>query len=253
MASSDPTSRFSDRVDDYVRYRPGYPPELIHWLETLPGLAPPATIADIGAGTGLLSAPLLAVGYEVLAVEPNAAMAQAARAWLNRDKHFCLHEGRAEATGLPDRCCDAIVAGQAFHWFEPVATQAEFRRILRPGGHIVIIWNERSTNSPFLAAYEAFLQTYSTDYREIDHRRVGPHILDPFFAPGTYSHRVFDNYQDLDLEGLIGRYQSSSYALPPAHPRHEEALATLRTLFEVHRQHGQVRIDYQTQVYVGRV
>ncbi|RMG56858.1 MAG: class I SAM-dependent methyltransferase [Bacteroidetes bacterium] len=253
MSSSDPASRFSHRVDAYLRYRPGYPPELIHWLETLPGLAPPATIADIGAGTGLLSAPLLAVGYDVLAVEPNPEMARAAREWLNQDKHFCLNEGRAEATGLPDACCAAVVAGQAFHWFEPTESRREFRRILRPGGHIVLIWNERRTDSPFLTDYEAFLQAYSTDYARIDHRQVDHRILEPFFAPSSYERLTFTNEQELDQEGLWGRYQSCSYALPEGHPRFAEAHAALDALYATHRHGGLVRIDYETIVYHGQV
>ena len=157
----DSVSRFSNRVESYARYRPRYPDAVITFLADTCGLSPSAVVADVGAGTGILTELFLRNGNVVLAVEPNAAMRGAAEAQLRGYQGFHSIDGRAEVTTLPTDSVDFAVAGQAFHWFEPVATRREFRRILKPGGLIALIWNDRRLDStPFMRAYHELLDEF---------------------------------------------------------------------------------------------
>jgi SAM-dependent methyltransferase len=250
----DPTERFSDRVADYVRYRPAYPPELLDVLRGEVGLDPVHTIVDVGSGTGILSRPLLEHGNAVYGVEPNAAMRQAAESSLRRFDRFCSVDGRAEATGLDAASVDLIVAGQAFHWFSVAETSLEFRRILKPGGWVVLVWNSRRTaGTPFLESLEAFIDAWGTDYASVRWRYDVEDSLDVLFGPAGYAATTLANGQQLDLEGLRGRVGSSSYMPAEADPRREAMVEALQELFVAHAQGGEVRIDYDTEVYFGRL
>src|ERR1700744_1650569 len=153
---TDSTQRFTDRVADYVKYRPSYPRDVVSFLHETCGVAPDAQVADIGAGTGISARLFLDAGHPVIAVEPNLAMREAANAWLAPYENFRSVAGTAEATTLEDASVDLVIAAQAFHWFDPVATRREFARILRPQGHVALFWNSRLLDrSPFLAGYEA--------------------------------------------------------------------------------------------------
>ena len=246
----DPTARFSDRVDDYVRWRPRYPEALVPLLQRECGLRPEHVVADVGAGTGILTELFLKNGNVVHAVEPNAEMAAAAvRALAAFPGHHPVR-GRAEATGLPAGSVDMVVAGQAFHWFEPAATRIELRRILRgPGRPVVLVWNVRRTDTPFLGEYEAFLHHWGTDYAEVGARHASEPVVEAFFAPERVRRHTLQNEQRFSLEGLRGRLLSSSYAPSPGHPRHEGMLAALDALHARHARSGQVAFLYDTEVF----
>ncbi len=243
--------RFNDRVEDYARWRPGYPPALVG---ELCGLASGATLADIGCGTGKLAEIFLDAGYRVLGVEPNAAMRQAAQTALGRREGFSLHEGRAEATGLPSASVDAILVGQAFHWFEPVATRAEFRRILRrPAGLVALIWNDRDdANCPVLAEYERLLQKLVPAYADVERRGRGARPVEEFFAPAPVTESEIPHAQSLTWEGVRGRVLSASY-VPRSGPAHEALFAGLRQCFEQQAVNGLVELRYITRLYAGRL
>ena len=250
---SDPAQRFTDRVADYARTRPSYPPELVALLREETGLRPDHVVADVGSGTGILSALLLAQGNVVYAVEPNRTMAAAAHDALGGDARFRDVDGRAEATGLPPASVDLIVVGQAFHWFDAARTRVEFRRILRPGGFVVLVWNIRSTDAtPFLRDYEAFLREWGTDYQEVSSRYQDEAAMAELFGPVGYETRRFEYRQAFDLDGLRGRLLSSSYTPPPGDPRREAMLRALPALFARHQEAGQVAFAYDTWVYYGR-
>ncbi len=254
MPAAEPTERFSDRVDDYVRYRPGYPPEALEPLVDDCGLAPRATVADVGAGTGLWTRRLATSGCRVVAIEPNPAMRRAGRRQLADADRVSWRDGTAEATGLAPASVDLVTAAQAFHWFDRRRSRAEFARILRPGGRVAILWNERrKATTPFLAAYERLLVDWAIDYRRIDHTRIGRADLEPFFAPAPLHEARCDNHQRLDLEGLEGRLRSCSYAPGPGHPDHRPMMAELRRIFAAHERSGRVTIDYDTRIYYGRL
>src|SRR5687768_3532729 len=174
--------RFSDRVENYVKFRPGYPPEVLQLFRDEMGLTPDSVIADAGSGTGISARVFLGNGNTVHGVEPNDAMRKAAEEWLAGFAEFQSREGTAEATGLRDDSVDFVIAAQAFHWFDRDKSREEFLRILKPGGYIVLIWNERQLNStPFLREYEQFLLKFANDYTRVRHENVGRESLKLFF------------------------------------------------------------------------
>ncbi len=193
-------------------------------------------------------------GNEVFGVEPNQEMRQAGEQQLRDSRLFTSIDGCAEATTLSGGSVDRVVAGQAFHWFDRPRAKAEFRRILRPPGWVALIWNERKTDTtPFLIAYEGLLKNFATDYSAIDHRNITDEIIAEFFRPAGFTLKTYENQQVFDFTGLKGRLLSSSYAPPPAHPRHEAMLAALSTIFQRHQTDDRVAFDYATKMYVGRV
>jgi SAM-dependent methyltransferase len=245
----DATSRFSDRVDDYVKYRPGYPAGVLALLRKECGLTPLSIIADIGSGTGKLTELLLSNGNTVYAVEPNRPMRLAAERLLSGVAGFRSVEGRAEATTLAGSAIDIVTAGQAFHWFEPDTAALEFRRILRENGHVALIWNEREeSDSPFFAEYDGFLRAYSVDYTETRRRNVvGPDAFRRFFS-GEYGHVELRNSQARDFDALLGGYLSASYALTRVHPLFPEARLRLEELFLKYAVGGELDLPYRTRV-----
>src|SRR5437867_8468442 len=167
------TERFSNRVENYVRFRPRYPREVLELLKADCGLKPEAVVADAGSGTGFLAELFLANGNRVFGIEPNKEMREAGERWLQRYSRFSSIAATAEATTLPSQSVDFITAGQAFHWFDRERCREEFARILRPGGWVVLVWNDRRTESTaVLKDYEQLLLSYGTDYEQVNHERV---------------------------------------------------------------------------------
>jgi len=249
---SDPTQRFSNRVDDYVRCRPHYPPGVLDLLREGIGLTPRAVIADVGSGTGIATELFLQNGNTVFAVEPNPEMRAAAIRLLGGRANFHSVNGTAEATTLPDGSMDCVIAAQAFHWFDPEKTRAEFRRILRAGGWVVLLWNTRLKDATaFSRAYEKLLLTFGTDYAQVRHERIDAACLQRFYAAG-FQRRTLPNQQVFDHDSLKGRLLSSSYAPAADHPQHAPMLASLQKIFQAHQENGRVRFDYETQIYFGR-
>jgi len=249
----DPTQRFTSRVENYVKYRPHYPRQLLEVLRDECGLTPGWTVADIGSGTGISSELFLQHGNRVYAVEPNAAMREAAEALLSVFSSFISIDGTAEATTLPAACAELVVAGQAFHWFDREQARREFRRILKPAGWVALFWNERRTGgTPFMEAYEQLLRTYAPEYLQVSHRNIGEAELAAFFTPNAYHARGCENVQRLDLAGVQGRLLSSSYTPSAGHPQHEPMLAELARIFAQCEVQGQVDFIYDTTLYFGQ-
>ena len=249
----DSTQRFSNRVDYYVRSRPGYPPEVLQTLQEYAGLRPGAAVADLGSGTGISSELLLRAGCRVFAVEPNAAMREAAEARLNQFANFSSIDATAEHTGLPEASIDLVLAAQAFHWFDPPRVRAEFDRIVRPGGFVALVWNLRLIDTtPFLRDYEALLQEFGTDYQEVSHGQGDSGKVEDFFAPRPVTRKVFANSQLLDLPGLRDRLLSSSYAPAPGTSQHEPMLDRLGKIFAAHATAGVVELQYETSLSWAR-
>jgi SAM-dependent methyltransferase len=253
--SPDATRRFSSRVADYVRYRPRYPQALYRFLEGHVGFASGLTVADVGSGTGIFAEPLLEQGMTVHCVEPNPEMRLAAEQLLgHRYANFHSVAAPAEATSLAGGSVDFVTCAQAFHWFDPDRSRAEFRRILKPGGQVVLIWNERRTDAtPFLREYERMLLECSHDYAKVRHENVTDEVLRQFFGPGGFRAEVFPNHQHFDFAGLSGRLLSSSYAPMAGQPRHDEMMARLRDLFDRYNSNGRVTFEYDTRLYVGHL
>jgi ubiquinone/menaquinone biosynthesis C-methylase UbiE len=248
------TERFSNRVEDYVKYRPHYSPEVVQALREACGLSSRQVVVDVGCGTGLLAKIFLEDGNQVIGVEPNAEMRQAGEQFLSQYSKFSMVDGMAEATSLPKRCADFVIAAQAFHWFQPESTRTEFARIVKPEGWVVLIWHDRDLEStPFLHAYEDFLQRYATDYSTVAHNKVANcGTLEQFYSPNQMRMIVQATEQRFDLEGLRGRLMSSSY-VPREGPRAEAMLKELPNLFAKHKQDGQVIFEYWTRIYYGHL
>lgn len=250
----DVTQLFSNRVADYVRWRPDYPSALVPWLQQQGTALPGAVVADIGAGTGISARLLLDAGCAVTGVEPNGPMRAAMVELLGPNPRFRALAGRAEATGLPPASMDLITVAQAFHWFDPEAVRAEWRRALRPGGLVAIFWNTRRRGgTPFLEGYEQLLHRRGTDYAAIVERHGDADTMRAWFGAGLVGEARFDHAQSFDLTGLRGRLLSSSYAPAAGHPQHEPMLQALGQLFAATAEAGRVTFRYDTQVWLGRL
>jgi len=243
-----PTQRFSNRVADYLAYRPSYPATIITLLKTECYLTPNAVIADIGSGTGLLTKLFLDSGNLVYGIEPNTEMRTAGEDFLEHYPTFTSLAATAEVTTLPDNSVDFVTVGQAFHWFNQAQAIAEFRRILKPNSWISLIWNERQLDTPFLQAYETLLQKYSPEYKQVDHRNVTSSHLKSLLGDGLHMKRL-PNQQQFDFTGLKGRLMSSSYCPLPDDPNHMPLITGLQTAFETHQVNGRVTLDYLTYIY----
>jgi len=247
----DAVSRFSDRVDAYVKYRPTYPREIVPYLAETVGLTPEWLIADVGCGPGISSTIFLENGNRVTGVEPNDAMREAAREYLSEFDQFELVNGRSDSTGLPDRSLDMVMAAQAFHWFDPVSTRSEFDRIRKPGAPIMLMWNLRQeTSTPFLFEYEAFIQRWSSDYHVVKHNNIGDDEVEAFLGTGC-TKAVFENKQVLDFDGVLGRISSSSYMPPEGSDAFGPMSIALRELFAKHAVADRIEILYDTIVYTS--
>jgi SAM-dependent methyltransferase len=251
---SDSKERFSDRVENYIRYRPSYPPEVLELLRSGCGLTPQSVVADIGSGTGILSQLFLRDDNRVFGVEPNAEMRSAGERLLGEYKTFTSVPGSAEQTTLADATVDLIAAGQSFHWFDRSRARTEFQRILKRGGWVVILWNNRLTDAtPFLRAYEDLLLRCGTDYAQIDHKNITEDALREFFGHGGFQRKLIPNEQVFDFDGLRGRALSSSYVPAGPHPMHAPFMRELTAIFERHNRDGRVAFAYETQIYYGRL
>ncbi len=254
IKSLNPKERFSKRTGNYVKYRPGYPDGVITYLEANGFLRKSSVIADIGSGTGKLSELFLKHGYEVRAVEPNREMRRAAENIFKTNKGFISFDGSAEAIPLADHWVDLIVVGQAFHWFEAEKAALEFKRILRKGGSIVLIWNNRYlSGSGFMRDYEGLLRQYGNDYKKILSIYYGTQELKNLFGGSEIEQVVFDFEQSFDFKGLKGRLESTSYCPPPGTPQHKMIMEKLRGLFNQHAQHNNVKMTYKTEMNIFRL
>ena len=250
--TADNTQRFSDRVEDYVRYRPGYPTALFDHLYTEEGFSAGSVIADIGSGTGIFSRRLLARGSTVYGIEPNSPMRLAAEEALGAEPNFTSVNGAAEATGLDDGAVDHVVCAQSFHWFDRKACRREFDRIIRPGGRIVLIWNSLKSDNRTVSAYEETLSRHIPEGKRIDHRKMTDADFADFFKGLSWRHLRFANEQRLDREGLFGRLRSSSYAPLPGEPAYLPLTAELDRLFDRNRgPDGRIVFLYETDVYIA--
>lgn len=250
---SDTVSRFSGRVANYVKYRPGYPAEMIGFFRERLGMTQDSVIADIGSGTGLSAKPFLESGCTVYGVEPNDAMREAAEEFLKGFPKFVSVNATSSATALDGNSVDYIVAAQAFHWFEPDATGREFKRILKPGGYVALIWNERQLDTtPFLRDYEGLLLKYGRDYEKVRHENISEEVLSEFFN-AEFGRTTFPNEQVFDFDGLRGRLLSSSYMPDEADAAYEPLMKDLRAAFDKHAESDRIKVLYDTNIFYSQL
>jgi SAM-dependent methyltransferase len=247
------TERFSSRVETYVRFRPSYPKGVIDVLRDECGLSSEAVVADVASGTGLFTRLLLENSNPVFGVEPNAEMRRAGEEYLAAFPYFTCVSGTAESTTLPDHSIDLITSAQAAHWFRRDEAIREFQRILKSSHYVVLIFNDRQVKGcAFADDYESLVVKYGTDYSDV--KRLGRIFEgDEFFSPFKCEKRVLPNHQDLGYTALEGRLLSSSYAPQRGDPACEPMLADLRCMFDKHQRGGLVRMEYDTNIYFGKL
>ncbi len=245
--------RFSSRVENYVKYRPDYPLEVLRLFQTEMNLQKSSVVADIGSGTGISTRVFLENGNKVFGVEPNAAMRAAAENFLREFVNFTSVDGTSDATTLDNKSVDFIVAAQAFHWFDRERTRAEFKRILKDKSFAALIWNERQLDTNgFLRAYEKFLICFGIDYEKARHENIGEDIFRDFFQT-DYKTATFENIQTLDFAGLKGRMLSASYMPNERSLNYETMINELKLLFAEYAKDGKIDIIYDTKIYYSRI
>lgn len=248
------TERFTTRAETYAKHRPAYPPDVINTLEAECGLTSTSLVADIASGTGIFTDLLLKRGCRVIAVEPNEAMRRTAEANLKDYPNSTTIDATAEHTTLDDASVDIITVAQAFHWFEVEPTRREFERILKPDAYVALIWNiRRMHGNAFLEAFERLLQTFGTDYREVSSRTDERRITELFGSDARFTKRTFDYHQTHDLEGLRGRVRSMSFIPEETDARYDAMMRELEVIFNRYQTGGSVNIEYDTQLYYGRL
>jgi SAM-dependent methyltransferase len=209
-------------------------------------------VADIGSGTGISSELFLSNGNKVFAIEPNKEMREKGAELFNQNPQYIIVDGTSENTTLEDCSIDLIVAAQAFHWFDPNKSKAEFRRILRPNGKCLLIWNERLVRSDFEKDYEGLLLKFGTDYTSSDHRNITLDKIEDFLLWPVRA-AIFDNFQEFDFTGLKGRLLSSSYVPNRDSKVFPAMIQELEEIFNTHKMKGKVTFQYETKVYLGSV
>lgn len=247
--------RFTDRVENYIKYRPHYPDAVYDYLRDEKIIYADSVIADIGCGTGISSELFLKHNHKVFGIDPNENMLSAATDYLDKYPDFIPVKANAENTLLENKSVDAIICAQAFHWFDKGKTKNEFTRVLRQGGNLVLIWNDRRTNSTdFLKVYEDFLQMFATDYKKVNHKNTQDKtIFDAFFGNTSWNEKSFYNFQDLDFDGLKGRVLSASYMPDEDHPDYDYMLYCLKKIFQRYQEKGTVKLDYDTKIYYAQL
>jgi SAM-dependent methyltransferase len=246
-----PTERFSDRVSNYVRYRPSYPQELVDTLMTECHLGSQSTIADVGSGTGIFSRLLLDKDCYVSGVEPNRNMREAAESQFAGYNKFSSIDGQSEHTGLDDSSIDLITAAQSFHWFETGDTRQEFLRILKPGGYVALVWNQRKIEQPFQIEYDRMLRQYASDYGAVNHMNISPEDILDFFSPNKVAKFEFDNSQIFDLSSFLGRMQSSSYVPKTGTAEHLRLIQAAEDLFNRYQSSETISFEYNSFFYLA--
>lgn len=249
---SDSIERFSNRVENYVKYRPGYPPQVLDLFRDEMNLQNDSVVADIGAGTGISSVIFLENGNPVVGIEPNRAMREAATEFLKDYPNFRIIDGTAEKTNLPDDSVDFVVAAQAFHWFDVTKTLREFTRILRDKGFVALIWNERQLDTTdFLREYEKLLIEFGNDYEAVRHDHLDEKIFADFFQR-EFRRKTYENVQTVDLAGLKGRIHSSSYMPSEGDESFAPMNREIERIFAKYAENGKIQILYSTNIFYAQ-
>ncbi|MCX9157293.1 class I SAM-dependent methyltransferase [Niveibacterium sp. 24ML] len=247
MSRAETRGLFTEKVRDYIVGRPGYPDALVARLAERVGARAGQHLADIGCGTGLLAQTFLQHGYTVTGIEPNNAMREAGAQLLAVLPSFQMFSGTAEQTGLPDASVDGIVVGTAFHWFDQAPTRAEFARILRPGGWVALVGNERDVVSGADAALASLLAQFRSDAHE-QMRALEACAPAGFLGAGAL-HFELGHRLSLDQAAFSALVFSRSYMPRPNSARRAEAEAAIETAFARYAAGGRYTLNYRATVF----
>jgi len=230
---------FGDRADEYDRFRPTYPSEAITWAVG----HDPLEVCELGAGTGLMTAVLVAAGHRVTAVEPDPGMVAAAQR--REGEQLTVVLGSAEEIPAPDASVDAVVAAQAFHWFDLPRAVPEMARVLRPGGRLVIVWNVRDDDEPWVSDMSRIVGRLDarSGTRDLGVPEISSHFAD--IKVETFAHA-----QQLTADDLVALCDTFSYVATS--PRRAEILGEIRRLALEHPDlagRETFALPYRTTVY----
>ncbi len=250
----DRIDRFTGRAALYNRYRLRYPGEMIlDRLKTWCGLQPEWPVADMGAGTGMLSEVFLSNGNPVQAIEPNNEMRGACMQLRADWPRLQVRKGTAEDTGLAANSVAVVAAGRAFHWFDVPRALLEFRRILQPGGWLVLVsYGRAKDDSPQSIAFEDLLITHGTDYAYV---RAGYRVHENLHQVFTADHRSdkIPGQQMLDWKSFLGQTQSLSIIPKPDHPGYPAFEQQLRSFFHTYAVAGLLTVPTSCWIDAGRI
>ena len=254
--SNDPLNnsveRFSNRVENYIKYRPHYPKEIITFLNEECGFDKTKIVADIGSGPGISCENFIENGNTVYAVEPNDDMRKAAEEIFKDSENFISINGTAEATTLDSNFADLIIAGQAFHWFDKEKCRIEFKRILKNDGYALLMWNDKISSNDFMKDYYELIKKFGKDYDKINHTNVDDEVIGKFFSPLEFKKKSIRHTHPLDYAGLEGRLLSSSY-IPLEGDSFEIMTKELKEMFAKYSVNGKLEMEYQTNLYYGKM
>jgi len=254
--------KFDGKGENYSKYRPSYPKEFIDYINSIDGLDENSIIADIGSGTGILSKQLLDIGKCVITVEPNADMRGIAESILGDYKNFTSINATAENTTLSDHSVDLITVAQAFHWFDRDKFKEECKRILKPDGKVVLVWNTRVPANESMEDYERIIRKYCPDFEGFSGRKCsslykeagleGENDFEIFFDNG-YEEKSFQNDLINSLERFIGGALSASYAPNENDENYTAFVTDLKTCFNKHAVNESMLMPFVTRSYLGKV
>jgi ubiquinone/menaquinone biosynthesis C-methylase UbiE len=244
------SERFSRKAEAYAKYRPTYPKEIIGILNSQIKFSKDRIVADVGSGTGILSRIFLDNGNFVYGIEPNNEMRSFAEKDLTKYPKFVSLNRLAENTGLPNLSVDLVTAGQALHWFDREKARLEFFRILKPGGYVMIIYNERKKQDGMMDDYDAIVDRNASKSEAPD---IDAPYLEKFFASKDYKEYTVSNEQILDFEGLVGRASSASYLPSKDDPGFDSLVKDLKKLFDSYQKNGSITLQYQTILFLGQI
>ncbi len=246
-------TRFTGKANHYTKGRAAYASALLNYIFETVGVFAESTVADIGAGTGIFSKQLLDRGCSVICVEPNEDMRSSAAEGLAHYENVHIISGDAESTTLGDASVDFITAAQAFHWFDTDKFKRESKRILKSGGRVLLIWNQRDTESEFGRAYQGVFAKYCPNYKGFSGglQKHDERIVRYF--DGQYTYAEFDNHIIYDREHFISRCLSSSYSLKSSDENYKIYLEALNLLYDKYAENGTVTEPNKSVIYWGKV
>lgn len=243
------TKRFDGKGDLYAKARPKYADELFEYIKNTMNISEGSVFADIGSGTGIFTEQLLDRGYKVYAVEPNADMRKKAEERLKKRSGFISVNGTDKNTTLRENSVDHIVAAQAFHWFDADAFKKECKRILKPGGKIMIVYNSRDTEAECTKALAELRRRYNPEFHGFSNG-ISDEVCRRFFNNDCFVFKC-DNSLTYSREKYIDRVLSSSYSLKEDDHRFSEYIESINKLFDRFARQGSLTVPTHTVAYMG--
>lgn len=241
---------FNDKAKDYAKGRPTYAKEVLNEIKAL-GIHKKSTIADIGAGTGLLTNLVGELGCSVLAVEPNSEMIHQCQEYCFIHPNIQYHQACAEKTQLDAHSIDLITIAQAFHWFDKAKCKIEFQRILKDGGYVMTVWNEMQENHEFSKNYLNLIHEYAVK-TTAGNGFFNPHQEKLNFFGQDYQKTEYDYFQTLTEEELLANAASLSYTPSKLDAKFTDFKKALHQLFDAYQENGIVNLHYKTEICIGQ-